>query len=104
MKGNVLINRRVLRNVSIQGRTHADTHFHVFNLKKRSRRRPPTFKLGSCHLSCALVARGMCSACDKRGGAVCHQCYLKANETGINNCAVESLSVAPCLSLTIYIS
>lgn len=51
-----------------------------------------------------LVAEGMCSACDKRGRAVCHQCYLKANETGINNCAVESLSVAPCLSLTIYIS
>lgn len=51
-----------------------------------------------------LVAKGMCSACDKRGRAVCHQCYLKANETGINNCAVESLSVAPCLSLTIYIS
>lgn len=51
-----------------------------------------------------LVAEGMCSACDKHGRAVCHQCYLKANETGINNCAVESLSVAPCLSLTIYIS
>lgn len=51
-----------------------------------------------------LVAKGMCSACDKLRHAVCHQCYLKANETGINNCAVESLSVAPCLSLTIYIS